>query len=453
MNPTVDASHEIVRETELLVPFEQGFTSRPLVGLEAEKFGVFDDGTPLRYHAAAGGTDVTTLFDELVSRFGWSAAGESEGSPRISLARGKASITLEPGSQFELSGSPHDDVHAVVAEVRAHVTELATLERASGLNWVALGFHPFAKRDDLDWVPKSRYPIMRAYFPARGRFGIDMMQRTSTVQANFDFADERDAMAKLRVALPMAIVVQAMFANSPVIEGTRRPIKSQRAGVWLDVDASRSGLLPFGWKRGASLQEYVAWALDAPMFVIKRDGKAIENTHQSFRTFFRDGLAGHRATAADWESHLNTMFPEVRLKRTLEVRSADAVPSRWSGALPAIWTGVLYDPGALVEADALLHAHGFEAWTAARRDVPTHGLDAQVGGQRLQVLAQRLIEIADGGLARRKRVDASGLDERTYLDPVRETVARGQTIGDAVLGDWNESMTDARRVLIERSRY
>jgi glutamate--cysteine ligase len=445
------AAHEIRTEDDLFAPFQAAFANPgQRIGLEAEKFGIHADGTPLRYHGAGG---VQELFTELAARFGWQPDGETPDGPPIALLRGAASITLEPGSQLELSGAPLEDVHAIMAEVEQHRQELAALESGRDLHWLGLGFHPYAHPHELDWVPKSRYATMREYLPTRGRLALDMMRRTSTVQANFDIASEADAMRKLRIALGLSPVVQALFANSAVYEGVRHPVKSHRAEVWLEVDPDRSGLLPFAWRADASLGDYVRWALEVPMFIIKRDGQAIRLAPRTFASFLRDGMDGHRATLADWEMHLNTLFPDVRLKKTLEVRSADSVPAHFSAALPALWAGILYDADALEEAGQLVLPLGYEAWEAAREAIAVQGLQARVAGKPLDAMAQRVLAIASAGLARRARRNAAGEDERIYLEPLMELAARGQSIGDAVLGDWTPELPEARAQLFERARY
>src|SRR5581483_4435215 len=231
------------------------------------------------------------LFKGLTAHHGWHPEAEKPGAPPLSLLRDGTSITLEPGSQFELSGAPYTSLHDIAAELDAHRAEMDAVVPPE-LALLGLGFHPFARQDDLDWVPKSRYPIMRAYLPTRGSYGLDMMRRTATVQANFDFASEADAMRKLRVALAASPVVTALFANSPVVEGVRLPIKSHRARVWLDMDNARAGLLPFAWHPDAALGDYVRWALDVPMFIVKRGAEARDATALTFRRFMQVGLDG-----------------------------------------------------------------------------------------------------------------------------------------------------------------
>jgi glutamate--cysteine ligase len=441
-------------EEDLFNVFHGAFrASSRYVGIEAEKFGIYADGRPLHYADDDHHPGVQTIFRELVARYGWVAEAEKPGGPPLALVRDGASITLEPGSQFELSGAPLEDVHRVMAEVDTHRRELASLTSAPGLHFVGLGFHPLARQDDLDWVPKSRYPIMREYLPTRGKYGLDMMRRTATVQANFDFTSERDAMRKLRVALAAQPLVTALFACSPLIEGVRRPIKSYRAQVWLDMDNDRAGLLPFAWKPDATLRDYVEWALDVPMFILKRDGQVIRTTGHTFRRFMKEGIEGHRATAADWESHLKTLFPEARLQKTLEVRGADSVPARYSAALPALWLAVLYDDECLTAFESRLVPFGHDAWQAARPNIVEEGLAARIGDTTVGALARELLPLVDKALARRARTNDQGQDERVYLAPLHECAADDRSIGDLVLGGWVPSQPDALASLLERAAY
>ncbi len=444
----------ITADDDLFEVFHQSFRPRAaLVGIEAEKFGVFEDGAPLRYHDAPGRPGVETLFRALTSRHGWTPDGESEGGPPLALLRGQTSITLEPGSQFELSGSPLETVHEVWAEVDQHRRELASITEAPDLRWVGLGFAPFARHDDLDWVPKSRYPVMRAYLPTRGTRGLDMMRRTATVQANFDYSSERDAMRKLRAGLAASAIATALFAASQVVEGQRVPFKSYRAHVWLDTDNDRAGLLPFAWKDGATLGDYVRHALDVPMFILKREGRVIDATRYTFRRFLHEGLDGHRATQGDWEAHLKTLFPEARLQKTLEVRGADSVPARLSMALPALWLGVLYDDQTLAWVEERLVPLGHDVWATARERVAREGLHAPVAGTTVGAFARELLAHADAALARRSRLDVHGRDERQYLAPLVEAAHHGRSLGDVILDDWSPSRPDAVRALLERAAY
>ncbi len=419
------------------------------VGTEAEKIGI-DTTTmsPVPYEGARG---VEMILGELVKRFGWTPDRETPSGPLIALRRGEASITLEPGAQLELSGAPLRTIHETAAEFDNHIQELRAICDPLGIAWLGLGFHPSARRDELPWVPKSRYPIMREYLPTRGARAHDMMLRTCTVQANLDFASEADACRKLRVALALQPIATAMFANSPWIEGRRGQYLSERASVWLDMDPDRSGLLPFAWDANMSFQRYVEWALDVPMFVVKRDGKVLPNTQQTFRQFMRDGRGEVRATRGDWETHLNTLFPEVRLKRIIEVRGADSQAGAMVRALPALWKGVLYDDTALSQAERLASPLNPAEVQAARPDIAKHGLRATLHGRAVRDWASELVTIALAGLARAGQRNGAGEDESTHLKPLAKLVEHGITPAEQLLTRV-QSSPDLIRAIVDAAR-
>ena len=403
------------------------------MGTEAEKFGVFvADGRPLPFE---GERSVKTVLAELVDRHGWFEERETEGGEVISLRRGDASITLEPGAQLELSGAPLSSIHQTCAEFRGHMAELRDISDELGVAWLGLGFHPIARQEDLPWVPKLRYAIMKRYLPTRGGLALDMMRRTATVQANFDFSSEDDAARKLRVGLALAPVVTAIFANSPFVEGEATGERSHRARVWLDTDPDRSGLLPFAWKDDFGYRDYVEWALDVPMFGFKRDGELVPNTGQTFRAFMKDGFRGHRPTEADWKTHLNTLFPEARLKNILEVRGADGQPTPMVCALPALLKGVFYEDRALAAAEALVSKLDHDTLQAARADIADHGLRAQLAGREVLEWARDLLEISEGGLERLSFLNRKGEDERVHLAKVRALLEQGRSPADALLAE------------------
>jgi glutamate--cysteine ligase len=312
---------------------------------------------------------------------------------------------------------------------------------------MGLGFHPFAKRTDFTMVPKGRYGVMREYLPTRGGHALDMMLRTCTVQANFDYADEADAMRKMRVGLKLSPLTTAIFANSPFYEGSPFGGRTYRGAVWLDVDPDRSGLLPTLWKKGAGYSDYVEWALDVPMFVVKREAETLTNTGQTFRAFWKNGLRGYEATIGDWQTHLNTLFPEVRLKKTIEIRGADAQGKKTRCALPALWTGIYYDEQALAEADALTADFQFEEVSAVRKDVAALGLRAVFRGRPMLELARQVLEIAAGGLERRGRKRPDGKDERIHLAELRLLLERGLTPADVLLEGIDKASNFRREVM------
>lgn len=417
---------------ELLSLFHESVKPREQfrIGAEMEKFGVFETGEPVAYDGDSG---VAALMTELAANSGWKAEAETEGGPILALRRNGASITLEPGSQFELSGAPLETCHEICAEFRGHLAELVPFSQRHGIKWLGVGFHPFATREQYAMVPKQRYAVMREYLPTRGSLALDMMLRTATVQANYDYLSEDDAMLKMRVALKLAPLNTALFANSPFVEGKPFGGKSMRAKVWLDTDNDRSGLVSTVWKRNAKFVDYVEWALDVPMFMFVRDGKRLANTGQSFRSFWKSGYQGHKPTMSDWKTHLNTLFPEVRLKNTIEVRSADAQGAAMACTLPALWTGIFYDKKALSEAEALTADWTFDEVGATRKEVWNKGLASRFRGGTLQTVAEKVLTIAAGGLERRNNLSPSGNDERSHLARLEELVAAGQSPADKLV--------------------
>jgi len=441
----------IRRRDDLLLPFVQACKPREAwrIGPEMEKFGVFEaTRDPVPY---AGERSISTVFEDLVKTHGWTPEREHEGGPVIALGRGGASITLEPGAQLELSGVQSKNIHEVCAELRGHMREIGPASRAMGVRWLGVGFHPFARREDFQWVPKQRYSIMRDYLPTRGGHAIDMMLRTCTIQVNLDYADEADAMRKMHVALALAPATTAMFANSPWKEGRPHGGLTYRGRVWLDMDPDRTGLVPPLWQSSARFDSYVEWALDVPMFLIKRDGHAIANTGQTFRSFWKSGYEGNVATLEDWKLHLNTLFPEVRLKRTIEIRGADVQSTDMACALPALWTGILYDDRALGECEALVEGWTHDEIEELRTRVWRDGLRAPFRGRPLAGVAERVVAIAEGALERRKIVDPkTGRDERVHLARLRTLVGQGRTPADVLL-EGMEREADPAKAILERS--
>ena len=419
------------------------------IGTEAEKFAVDSQtGAPLEYDGPRG---VTRIFADFIKR-GWREVRETEDGPVISLLRDQHSITLEPGSQFELSGAAVSSIHETRAELDEHFAELAGISKEMNLTWLGVGFHPLAKQADLGWVPKLRYPIMRDYLPPRGNGAWDMMRRTATVQGNYDFSDEADALKKLVVCLKLAPLVNALGANSPFSEGKLSGYKSRRGYTWLNMDPERSGLIPALLRNPKpGYRDYAEWALDAGMFLFKRNGRVVHNTGQKFRDFMQNGFEGERATYGDWKMHLNTLFPEARLKSTLEVRSSDSLPSRLGCAVPALFTGILYDEQALAEADSFARDIDVELLSNARPALVKDGLVAKIGDRPMQQLAERVLEIANGGLSRRNLLNAQGKDERVHLELLTSLVQSGKTPADAMTEGLDANSTPSVADVIARA--
>jgi glutamate--cysteine ligase len=456
--PTWRGNEQLLESrTELVGWFEK--SRRPdnhLIGTEQEKFGIYVDADgmpqPVRYHEHV----LPTLLG-MRDQFGW-AEGKDRGidGELIALERDGASITLEPGGQFELSGKPLPTVHDTCAEFTTHYRELDAVARPLGLAYMACGFHPFATREEVDQMPKGRYAVMREYLPTRGQLALDMMLRTCTVQANFDYRDEAQCAARLRVLLGTSSLMTALFANSPYVEGKFAGVLSRRSATWEQVDPARCGLLPFVFEGEFSWQKYVDFALDVPMFFVKRHHHYYPH-HVTFRQFMAEGFTDpeghhHRATQADWEVHLSTMFPEVRLKPFLEVRGADSVNSSTVCALPALCKGLIYDDDACAAAWEIVADLEFgqrmDLWRRAR----THGLaDPEVLDK-----CQRLLKIARTGLERIDVRDSKGRTEARFLESLEKQVERSATPASDALARFGEAPgrgAKARRELVEHFTF
>lgn len=401
------------------------------IGSEAERFGVDETtGDPLPYGGSRG---VDTIFERLAEQHGWEKQSETEAGPVIALRRGGSSVTLEPGAQMELSGAPFRTVREGRDEWAAHMKELAPIVEELGWVWLGLGHQPFATREELGWVPKLRYGVMRKYLPTRGSMALDMMLRTSTVQANLDYASEDDAMRKLRVGLRAQPLVTAMFANSPWRERKDSGYRSSRALVWMNMDPDRSGLLPFAWKDQPRYRDYVEWALDAPMFLFRRGTEVIHNTGQTFRSFMTDGFGKHRAIWSDWLVHLGTLFPEVRLKTTLEYRGADAQGPELLFALPALWRGLLYDEESLGRLEGLTDPWPYLEVERSRESLARRGVRTRFMGRDAVDWAGEILELAEAGLQRLTADEEQGEAERQLLKPLRSLLEQALCPADLLL--------------------
>ena len=407
------------------------------VGVEQEKVGVYEDGSPVAYEGPRG---IEALLEALQER-GFGA--EREDGHVIALARREERITLEPGGQIELSGPALISAEAGRRVLVAHLQEIQALARPLGIRFIAGGFRPFGTLDDVPWLPKRRYTVMRDYLPRRGRLGHEMMKRTATVQANLDFSDEADAVAKMRLAFGITSVVTALFASSPITAGQPNGWKSYRAAVWLDTDEDRCGLLPFVFEPGFQFSQYTEWALDVPMFFLVRDGAYHPVGGISFRRFLEEGWQGQRATERDWEVHLSTLFPEVRLKRYIEVRGADSAPLPMAQALAALWRGLLDDPDARAAAWALVQGWPYVERLRLRREVPAAGLAARIDGRPLSELAVELVSIARAGLAHLPE----GAADQPLLDPVMAYARAGRCPADDMLDDYAAANGDPKKLV------
>jgi len=413
------------------------------VGAEHEKF-VFRLGShePVAYEGPNG---IKALLEGMM-RFGWQGTYEAApggGETLIGLHRGMANISLEPGGQFELSGAPLATMHDICEETGQHLEEAKTVAGELGLGFLGLGFTPLWRRDEVPVMPKGRYKIMRNYMPKVGGQGLDMMFRTCTVQANLDFASEADMVDKFRVSLALQPIATALFANSPFTEGKPNGFLTARANVWTDTDADRTGLLDFVFEDGFGFERYARYALDVPMYFVKRDGRYIDVAGRSFRDFMAGRLAevdGETPTIKDWADHTTTIFPEVRLKQYLEMRGADAGPWTRLCGLPALWAGVLYDPPSQAAAWDLCKGWTAEQRAALRGDVTRHGLKATIAGRTVQDVARDMLAIAHQGLKNRNRLSGGMVDETNYLGELEDIAETGVTAAERLLelyhGPW-----------------
>ncbi len=416
------------------------------IGTEHEKFGYcLDTHAPLPY---AGDRSIHHMLSGLRDRFGWQPVEEA--GKLIGLVKGGANISLEPGGQLELSGAPLETIHETCDEVNSHLAEVKAVGDEIGAGFIGLGAAPDWLHEDMPLMPKGRYKLMDGYMQKVGTMGRVMMRRTCTVQVNLDFGSEADMVQKFRVALALQPVATALFANSPFFEGKVNGHKSWRSRVWRDLDADRTGMLPFVFEDGFGFEAYVDYALDVPMYFVYRDGVYVDALGQSFRDFLKGelpALPGEKPTLSDWADHLTTIFPEARIKQFMEMRGADGGPWRRLCALPAFWVGLMYDQGALNAAWDV--CRGWDAETRARLhvDASVKGLEAEVDGRNLRDVARDVLGIADAGLRARGRAGAGGLipDETHFLNALQETVESGMTPADELLakyhGEWGGDLS------------
>ncbi|MBT8053531.1 MAG: glutamate--cysteine ligase [Gammaproteobacteria bacterium] len=414
------------------------------LGTEHEKFGyTLDDLRPLPYEGQRG---IRTILAGLAEDFDWRTVME-DGLPIALLDETGASITLEPGGQLELSGALLDSIHQTCTEVNLHLKQVRSISEPLNIAFLGMGFQPKWPLQDMQWMPKGRYRIMREYMSKVGTLGQDMMARTCTVQVNLDFGSEADMVKKFRASLALQPIATALFANSPFTDGKPNGYLSYRSHVWEDTDPDRTGMLPFVFDGDMGFEKYTDYMLDVPMYFVYRDGKYIDATGQSFRDFL-DGklpaLPGERPTLKDWEDHLTTAFPEVRLKRYLEMRGADGGPWARLCALPAIWAGLLYHQPSLDAAWDIARDWSMEERLKLREEVPRLGLRATVRGRTVQSLALELIELASAGLKARARLNAAGDNETGFLGPLQQVAESGITPAERKLnlyhGEWGGSV-------------
>jgi glutamate--cysteine ligase len=432
---------------ELVAWFEAGCKPKAQfrAGTEHEKFAfTIDHRRPVPYE---GRRSIRGLLEGLQRMLGWEPIMEGDNIIGMFDVTGGGAISLEPGGQFELSGAPVETVHQTAAELLAHLSQLREVAAPLGIGFLGMGMTPDWSRADMPKMPKGRYKIMTAYMPKVGTRGLDMMYRTCTVQTNLDFSSEADMVKKLRVSLALQPVATALFANSPFTEGKPNGLLSMRSEIWRDTDNNRAGMLPFAFEDGMGFERYVDYAIDVPMYFVKRGDKYIDVSGKSFRDFFAGKLAdlpGERPTVSDWANHVSTIFPEVRLKRYLEMRGSDGGPWRRLPSLTAYWMGLFYDDDALNGAWEMVKDWSADERQKLRDDVPQRGFKAEIRNTNIYTLAQETLRLSRRGLEKRARLDRNGRDETRFLRPLEEIVARGITPAEELLekyfNEWNESV-------------
>lgn len=412
------------------------------IGTEHEKVGFRKfDHTPVPYEGPGG---IRQLLEGMEGLLGWEPI-EDRGRPigLLDPTHGGA-ISLEPGGQFELSGAPLVNLHQTATELQAHMMQVLEIATPLRIGFLALGASPIWTLPETPVMPKSRYAIMSSYMPTVGTRGLDMMFRTATVQVNLDFASEADMRRKMQVSIALQPIATALFANSPYLNGKATGRLSERSEIWRDTDNARAGMVPFVFEEGFGFERYVEWALDVPMYFVKRGDTYHRATDITFRQFmagaFSNRLPGVEPTIGDWDNHLGTLFPEVRMKRYLEMRGADSGSTGHILALPAFWVGLLYDQTSLDAAWDLIKGWTAEERQRLRDDVPTLALKAKIGGRTVQEIGREVVELSRAGLARRAQLNRCGQDETQYLRPLDIILDRGKTEAEVLLEKFGDNL-------------
>jgi glutamate--cysteine ligase len=437
--------------SDLLAYFKASETPREdwRVGTEHEKVGVYaDTGDRVPYEGPYG---IGALLEKLADADDWERV--EEGGNTIALLKDAASVTLEPGGQIELSGAPLRTSRETCREFNTHVDLVKEASDEFGIAWLGLGIDPFHEVADIPTMPKARYDIMRSYLPTRGGLALDMMHATATVQANFDYANETDMISKMRTALVATPIISALFANSSISGGKENGFASKRLAIWRDTDPDRCGLIPFVFDSDFGYERYAEWALDIPMFFVVRGGQYQAGDGVTFRQFMNAGWRDLRPTTEDWDTHLTTLFPDVRLKRIIEVRGADTVPRDFICALPAVWKGFLYDDGAREAVWELLGETSFEELDRSQQGVAKLGLKADLGSRKVLDLARELVTLSAEGLRRIAATGESDQDEGIFLDPLFAQIEKGLSPGQEIAESWHGEWGRNRHRLIEATRY
>ena len=421
------------------------------IGTEHEKFGFYkSDFSPVPHE---GDNGIRAVLEGMKAKTGWDPIIDAGNIIGLVATDGMGAFSLEPGGQFELSGAPLRTIHETCRESNRHLAQLREVAEPMGMGFLGLGGSPKWSFAETPQMPKSRYDIMRAYMPKVGSHGLDMMHRTCTIQVNLDFSSEADMRTKMQVSTKLQAVASALFANSPFTEGKPNGLLSWRSEIWRDTDNQRAGLHNLMMDDSLTFEKYVDWALSCPMYFIMRNGVYIDCTHITFKEFLDGGLEGEVANEGDWTNHLGTLFPDVRLKKFLEMRGADGGPWRRICARPALWVGLLYDEGALADAKTLTDELSFDDVRVMRDAVPTHGLKAPAGNRTVLELARDMLQISHQGLTARGEMNDQGVDENHFLAPLDEVVALGETQAERLLKQFSSNWDGDINHIFEEYAY
>jgi len=440
---TLDDSrlHDVSQLRERILRGAKGPDAILGVGTEHEKIGFANaQGDPISYFGERG---IEALFERLADRFGWERA--YDGGYLLALERDGGAITLEPGGQLELSGAVFQNVHGTARELENHLQEVYEVGyQELGLAYMFAGLNPWHQPDDIDWLPKPRYTVMKQYLPRVGPLSPWMMKTTASIQANFDFRDENDAMEMLRIAALASPLVTAIFANSPIKQGQRTGLASYRMAIWEETDKARCGTPAFMLNPESTVDDYVDWMLDVPMFFIKRGEDYFDMAGYSFRKFMQEGYQGHQATVGDWELHMTTSFPDVRLKQFVETRTSDCAKPEHISALAALWKGIFYDQNARSRVFDLPLARNYEESEQLIHIARSEGLDGVFRGNSLRDLASAFIDISSDGL--KNQITEEG-DERVFLACLRDAHGVVRSPGESFLRDWERYAGDKEALI------
>jgi glutamate--cysteine ligase len=447
-------SEPLQNKDELIRYFASGAKPREQwrIGTEYEKVAVSArDGRALPFSGPAG---VEEIMRRLVDRYGYEP--DDEHGRFVALKGERAPITIEPGGQIELSGEQCETIHCAHHEFTQHIEQLIEIGHQLGAAILGLGMQPVSRIDEIELLPKERYHIMYPYMARKGRLGQRMMKQTAGVQANLDYSDEADAIRKLRVSMGIVPLLYAAFANSAISDGTLNGFHSFRGHIWTDTDPDRCGVPAFVFRDDAGFEDYMEYALDVPMYFLIRDHRYVNLTNPpgiTFRQFMERGWNGQRATMEDWANHLTTIFTEVRLKKYVEVRTADSQPPALMLALPALLKGILYDNDCMEAAWDLVKRWSYPERLELTAMAHKAGLEARAGRITFKELALELLNIGSSGLIRQNALNERGEDESIYLLRLTDLVRNGHSPASLTIEHWKGRWNYDVDRLVEGSSY